>query len=496
MTLAIGTIAMLGVVTVLARRLSLSEFGVYGLLISIPTYMLIAQSSVEVAAIKGLAQAAGQEDRDRVFTTAIALYACLGLLTGLGIAFGGRALLGVFHIAPALRTQARLGLVCLGAVNLVGWPAKTAQDVLRGSHRFVASAVAESTALLAFAALMIASVTLGAPLWAIATIGGALPLLIGLSAVVVLRTLGLPYRLAPSRLSARYTRTFISASAYLLLSGIADLVIYSLDRAILGAYRPVATVGLYEGPVRTHNLIRQLQGTLVVAVMPAAATYVANGDSARLRELLTRGTRSVMFVTVPLTATFMILAGPLLYLWLGPRFEAAATAMAILVGYWLIAAASGVGCSMLVAAGRIRLIALFSAAVAAVSLALSLILTPPLGLDGVVLGTSIPNALSVPIILRIYCRAFDVPVGSFLREALLPAYAAGGVLAAIEICGHIFLPVYRPGVLLGLVALALCVYGAIVYRLSLRASERLLIRTVLAAVRHRLALERPAYRTP
>jgi O-antigen/teichoic acid export membrane protein len=495
-TLAIGTVTMLGVVTILARRLSLTELGVYGLLISIPAYLLVAQSSVEVAAIKGLAQADAQEERDRVFTTAVVLYACLGLLTGLCIVFGGWALLGVFGISPALRSQARLGLVCLGLLNLVGWPAKTAQDVLRGSHRFVASAVAESVALVTFAVLMTATVTLGAPLWTIAAVGGSLPLLIGLAAVAVLRALRLEYRLRPSTFSLTYAREFLSVSAYLLVSGLADLVIYSCDRAILGAYRPVATVGLYEGPVRAHNLVRQLQGTLVVAVMPAAAVYFAGGDRGRLRDLLIRGTRYVMLVTVPLSVTFMVLAAPILHVWLGSRFVVAAGAMTILVSYWLIAAASGVGCSMLVAAGRVRLIAIFSSCVAASSLAMSLVLTPPLGLNGVVLGTSIPNALAAPVILWIYCRTFDVSVATFLREALLPAYAAGAILALIEGLGLALLPIYRPGVLVGVVVLALVTYAAIIYGMCLRPSERLLIRDVLTSVRHRLTLARPAYRTP
>jgi len=496
LTLAIGTLTMLGVVTLLARRLSLSELGVYGLLISIPTYLLVAQSSVEVAAITRLARASGQDDRDRVFTTAIVLYAGLGLLTGLLIVFGGGALLGVFHIARGLRADARLGLLCLGLINVVGWPAKTAQDVLRASHRFIASAVAEAAALVAFATVMTTAVLLDAPLWAIAAIGGSLPLLIGLSAQVIVHASKAPYRLRPSLLSLPYARAFLSASIYLLLSSVADLIIYSLDRAVLGAYRPVATVGLYEGPVRAHNMVRQLQGTLVVAVMPAAAAYAAAGDRERLRELLIRGTRYVMLATLPLTVTSMVLAAPILHVWLGPRFAAAATAMTILVSYWLVCAATGVGCSMLVAVGRVRLIAIYSGCVAALSLALSLALTPPLGLDGVVLGTSIPAAACAPAILRVYCRSFDVPVAVFLREALLPAYAAGVVLAAVQLLAGALLPIYQPGVLVGVIALSLAGYAAIVYRLWLRASERRLIRTVLSGIRRRRTLAQPVYRTP
>jgi O-antigen/teichoic acid export membrane protein len=492
--MAIGTVTMLGVVTTLGRTLSLSEFGVYGLLISIPAYMLLAQSSVENAAVRAIAQAREQIERDRAFTTATALYTLFGAIGALLIVFGGRAVVGIFKISPGLRVDARLGLVLLGLFNLGAWPVKAAQDVLRGSQQFVSAAVSEAVAYVAFGVLVIGALLLGAPLWIVAGLGGSLPLLIGLTATVILYTSRSAYRLRPSTLSRTYTRSFLSISIYLFISGIADLVIYSFDRAVLGAFRPVSTVGLYEGPVRAHNLVRQLQGTLVGTVMPAAAAYIATDDRERLRELLVRGTRYVMLVTLPLTVTFMVLAGPILYVWLGPRFEPASSAMTLLVGYWLIGAGSAVGGAMLVAAGRARLIAIFISCVAVFSLALSLALTPPYGLDGVVLGTSIPNALATPIILWVYCRTFGVPVGNLAKEAFLPAYTAGAVLALVEILGSKLLLVYRADVLLPFVTLALGAYAMIVYVAWLRPSERLLMRTTLRAAGRRVASMRVAYR--
>src|SRR5262249_46299750 len=153
-------------------------------------------------------------------------------------------------------------------------------------------------------ALVLAALLLSAPLWAIAALGGTISLLVGLwsgAAVLVTR---LPIGLRPSTLSLSYMRSFLSVSFYLLITGIADLPIYSFDRTILGAYRPVSAVGLYEGPVRAHNLLRQLQSALTFTVMPAAAGYFATGDRPRLRELLLRGTRYMAIAMMPLTVTF------------------------------------------------------------------------------------------------------------------------------------------------------------------------------------------------
>src|ERR1700722_8709131 len=125
------------VVTVLARRLSLSEFGAYGLLISLPAYLVFAQGSIETVVVRAIAQARDEQDRDRAFTTAVCLYSILGLLTALVIALGGIALLGVLKIAPRLHHQAVLSLLSLAVVNLIGWPIKAALDCLRATGRFV-----------------------------------------------------------------------------------------------------------------------------------------------------------------------------------------------------------------------------------------------------------------------------------------------------------------------------------------------------------------------
>jgi O-antigen/teichoic acid export membrane protein len=485
-TLLISAVTALLVITVLARTLSLSRFGLYGILVSIPTYLQFAQGSIETAAVKTIAQGRDQLARDRALTTALCAYTGFGVLAALAIVFGGGALLGVLHIRPSLHADAHQGLLALAAVNVVGWPVKAAQDALRGNERFVASAAAEAAGYVTFGALLGLALLLAAPLWVLVGLGGAIPLFVGLwsaAAVVVVR---LPVGVRFSTLSTGYTRSFLSVSFYLLISGVADFVIYSLDRTILGANRSVATVGLYEGPLRAHNLLRQLQGALALTVMPAAAAYVAAGDSGRLRELLVRGTRYIALAMMPLTVTFMILPRAILEVWLGPRFGGAGGAMTILVAYWLLAGGSTVGLTMMIAVGRVKTIVVYACAVAALNLALSLTLTPLLGLDGVVIGTSVPYVLILPVFITITCRQFAVPIGEFLRAGFAVASAAGAALAAVELLARATLPVERGTVLIPTVAIALAGYALGVYRLGLNQRERLLVGTTLATARRRV----------
>ena len=99
-----------------------------------------------------------------------------------------------------------------------------------------------------------------------------------------------------------------------------NLVIYGLARVVLGASTSASTVGLYEGPVRAHNVIYALNQAVGLTTLPLAARYTASGDTRRLRELAVRGSRYSLAFVVPLCVTLAVMSTPLLELWLGERY--------------------------------------------------------------------------------------------------------------------------------------------------------------------------------
>jgi O-antigen/teichoic acid export membrane protein len=178
----------------------------------------------------------------------------------------------------------------------------------------------------------------------------------------------------------------------------------------------------------------------------------------------------------------MALAEPLLQVWLGHKFGAAATALTILVGYWLFTANTNVAGSMLIAVGKVRTMALYAWAVALVNLVLSLSLTPWLGLNGVVLGTAIPSVVLFPWFIWLVQRWLPVTAADFLREAWIPAYGVAAGTAAVLVALRLALD---PHSLVSVVALsAFGVLGAwaAIYRWCLKPSERLLVGDMVRVV--------------
>jgi O-antigen/teichoic acid export membrane protein len=477
----VAILSMLAAITVLARQLTLPEFGTYGLLVSLTTYVAFAQATVETAAVKAIAEARDQSGSSAAFSTAVTFYVVAGVVAGAVIAGVGTAVLGLFTIPASLQHEAHVSVLALGLITAVGWPLKAFQDVLRGSQFFVASAVADGLAFLVVGAALVGLGLGRAALWILVSVGASVPFTTGVLSAAVVWLRRLPYRYRRSLVTSAAVRSFFALSANLFLSGIADLVIYALDRAILATFRSAAVVGLYEGPVRAHNLVLQGQSAFATPIVSVSARYAAERDEQRMHDLLLRGTRYMLATIVPPTLVLTILAKPVLAVWLGPRFAVAAVAMSLLVGYWLLNAGVTVGVRMLIASGRARTIAVYAGAVALTNLALSLALTPSLGLNGVVLGTTLAYALGFPFFIRLTVRSLPVTLAELAQEAWLPAYLTGAIVAAGLLAVRFTVSLDSVPKVLGAAVIAIFGYWVVYYAVWLRPNERALVRNLIGA---------------
>jgi O-antigen/teichoic acid export membrane protein len=473
---ASGLVVLLVVITVLARRLSLSELGAYGLLAPLSGYLLVLRNSVASSTVRTMAGAGDDAERARAFSTAAALYVAVGLLTGLAIA-GIGSLIAVAVLHGNLQRTGVLGALMLGGVTGVGLISTVFLDALRSSMLLTRAASLEIVGVTLQLALMLTLIlVIEAPLWTIIGASGAIPLMSGTLSAIAVRRLGLPYRFRRNEVNRASAGQLVPTAGYLLVVELANLVIYSLDRVILGLFKTPATVGLYEGPVRTHNLFYAVNGALAVTTLPATSRYTAQGDSQRLRALMLRGSRYTLALIVPLAVTVIALARPLLEVWLGGRFGAGATALSILVSYWLLYGALAVTPGFLIGAGKARTVARYMVVVAGANLALSLALTPLVGLEGPALGTAIPYLVAFPFLLRLALSAAPVRLAELARAAWLPAYSLGLALAALLVAARLALDIDTLPELLALGGGGVLAYWLAFYGLWLAPGERRLVR--------------------
>jgi O-antigen/teichoic acid export membrane protein len=474
-----GLIALLVIVTLLARRLqTVAELGAYGLVSSLAGYLLVLRNSVASSAVRAMAAAVEPGERARVFGAAAALYAVVGLATGVLIAAAAVALAALV-LDGELARQARTGGIGLGALTAAGIAASVYLDALRAERRFAQAAGSEMAAVAIYLVLMVTLVLAGAGLSALIAVSGALPLLSGLLCAVVVRRAGLPLRIRGSGRERRHAATIVPTAGWLLVIELSNLAMYASGRIVLGAYRTPTAVGLYEGPVRAHNLLYALGGALAVPTVPTASRYAATGDERRLRELAVRGSRYTLALFVPLCVTLMVLAEPILDVWLGQRYSDGASALTILVAYWLLYGALVVTPGFLVGAGRARQVARLMIVLAVCNLALALLLTPELGVEGPALATTIPFVLAFPLMLRNGVLATGVLVSDLVRRAFAPAYGLGLLLAAILVAIRLLLDPEGLATV-GITAIAgVLAYWGTCYVVVFDAGERALVRGLL-----------------
>ena len=465
-----GLLVLLTIVTILARRLSVAELGAYGLVASLAGYLLVLRNSVASSAIRAMAAVEGAERR-LVFSAAAALYAVAGLATGLLIAGAGLLIAGLI-LSGDLAADARVGGLGLGALTAVGVAASVWLDALRAERQFVRAAGTEIAAVLLYLASMLALIFAGAGLGALIAASGALPLYSGTLSALVAKRAGLGLRLQPSAATRPRVMSIVPTAGWLLVIELCNMANYASGRIVLGAYRTPRAVGLYEGPVRSHNLLYALGGALAVPVVPTASRYVATGDRRRLRELVIRGTRYTLALFVPACVILMVLAGPLLEAWLGDRYADGDLALAILVSYWLLYGGLIVTPGFLVGAGRARDVARIMLCIAAANLALALILTPELGVEGPAIATAAPFFAAFPFMVRLGLRASGATLGDLAARAWAPNYLLGGALALGLIAGRALLPMDRTAAVVGLAVAGVLAYWGVFYGAILDADER------------------------
>jgi O-antigen/teichoic acid export membrane protein len=471
-----GLVALLAIVTILARRLdSVAELGAYGLVASLAGYLLVLRNSVASSAVRAMAGAVDPAERRLVFSAAAALYLVAGIATGLLIA-GASLLIAAFILSGDLAADARGGGLGLGAVTAAGVSASVCLDALRAERQFVRAASTEIVAVALYLASMLALIFGGAGLGALIAASGGLPLYSGVISALAARRAGLELRFQRSAATRERVMTIVPTAGWLLVIELCNMANYAFSRVILGAYKTPTAVGQFEGPVRAHNLLYALGGALAVPVVPTASRYVATNDERRLRDLAVRGTRYTLALFVPVCVTLIVLAEPILEAWLGDRFGAGDTALAILVSYWLVYGGLIVTPGFLVGAGRARETARIMICVAAANLALSLALTPSLGVEGPAVATAAAFFAAFPFLLRVGLAASGAPLPELARRAWAPNYLLGAALALALIAGRAALPMDETIAVLALAIGGVLAYWGIFYGFVLDASERALVR--------------------
>ena len=110
-----------------------------------------------------------------------------------------------------------------------------------------------------------------------------------------------------------------------------------------------------------------------------------------------------------------------------------------------------------------------------------------LGLTGAALGTLLPyGILNVGLMIPLACRSLDLPVTSFARAVLPPAFLAAAPAVALAVVIRTFAPPSSLTGVMGASFLVAFAFAAMIWRIGLPPSDR---------VRYAASLKRLAFPT-
>ena len=229
------------------------------------------------------------------------------------------------------------------------------------------------------------------------------------------------WKQASNMLSFGLKTIVVGLPGLIISQGTCLLVARNLGPAMLAVFsRPIGLIRNAQTFIHKYALV----------LTPTAGSLQGAGLVSEIRALMMRTTRYSVAMTMPIVLFLSILGGPLLQLWMGPRYDAAWIMAILVIGGFLPLTQLSV-LTILVgmdAHGTIGALN-FALSVVAMGIGAGVFHYTGWSLVGASLLIAVVSTVYGITILLFTCFRFDITLGDYLRESFLGPMAAGIPLA-------------------------------------------------------------------
>jgi PST family polysaccharide transporter len=320
---------------VMARLLDPQEFGLVNMVTAATGVLAIFKDA-------GLSLATVQRDTvtEEQLTTLFWLNILVGTVLTL-VAMAMAPLLASFYGDPRLVwvTVALAPAFLLNALGVQHWA------ILARQVRFTASAVLDLVAICVSTAAGVLLAWAGAGYWALVATSLAMPAVSSAGAWAVTRWV-------PGRPRVHTgVGSMVRVGGAVTLNGVVVYAAYNLEKVLLGRFWGADALGVYGRAYQLANIPFDNVNTAIGGVAISALSRV-QGDRSRLRSYFLKAYSLVLALSVPVTIACALFAKEIVYLFLGPRWHAAAELLRLLAPTILVYALINPLFWLLVAEGK------------------------------------------------------------------------------------------------------------------------------------------------
>lgn len=375
------------------------------------------------------------ESLGRHINTAVAHYSIAGVLVAAATVVVSLYFPGWFDVEPRFHMAARTMVLCAGFTFALSLPQFAYEGILVGLQRFdiiAGTNIASDLLRMALILLLLQHFDVGGGMIVLAVATGGCALITAVSRTFAAKRIYSQTPFAPWRADRTLWGSMATYGFNTVVYLMAAMVAAQLAQILIGVLLSTAAATDFRVAMELILAVHAFVTACALGIRPAASRYDGANDVATLRRLMNRTTRYVGCVTLLGVMVLTVFIEPVLRLWQGGNYpgedgaamlsKIASAGRILSIGYamfWLSLPAYNVVNGM----GRHRFPAVIAGAAGVLAMGLVAIFAASPGTDiaRVAWGVTLPM---VPVwglaIVWYCCREINEPVGTFLREGLLP----------------------------------------------------------------------------
>lgn len=212
-------------------------------------------------------------------------------------------------------------------------------------------------------------------------------------------------------------------------AGASTILIFWVDRLLVGYFRPAAEVGIYQAVSQSSILFAVILGAFNAIFSPMIADLYHKRETGRLDELFKVSTKWGLYLTIPLFLVMCFASREVMTVVFGNEYETGSLPLVILAVGQLINVGTGAVGILLIMTGHQNRWLLLSGLMLFVSIACNGLLVPRLGLPGAALSTTCAvSGLFISGLLKAKRYLGIWPYDRRYLKGLLAAVLAAGAL--------------------------------------------------------------------
>lgn len=421
---AVPAVVGLATIPYIIHRLGADSYGLLTLITSIVGYFALLDVNVTAGSTKYVSQFHASEEAGKVNQTisfGLLVYTVIGVV-GMALIFllSGVLVNAIFAVPEALRTESVIAVRWAALGFLIGQLQAYVQSLPGALMRYDISGRAEALFGVLVPVATVGLLFVGYGLVELVILRVTMSALQTLVIAIILRRLLPAIRWEYPEKEIR--GALISFSAYSFLSRVAALTYTHVDKMIIGNRLGVAAVTYYSVPATLSNRVMALIFRLAGVMFPHASALASRGELSQLRSDYLLATRLLFFVNGAVAILLIVLARPILGVWLNPEFAVAgAIVLAFIAGAQWLDSMTNLPSMLNDAFGHPKVSGYFALARAFVGLAFITVGVTSFGIDGAAGGHFLASMLmTILFVIFVHGRTVPVKLIDVIKESYLP----------------------------------------------------------------------------